>query len=151
MIRITKINQDVKMPVYQTEKSGCFDIFANESVSILPHTWVGVMTGLRVKSVITEDDNYFVDILEIRPRSGLALKRGITVLNSPATIDEDYMGEILVILINHSDTTVAINRGDAIAQGLVISTPKTRLEIERKKDKRIGGFGSTSKVSEKTT
>jgi len=99
--------------VYATDRASGFDICANHDESINPGEIKLIKTGL------------FVDMsdvpnleLQIRPRSGLALKNGITVLNSPGTVDNDYRGEIGVILINHSNTTFNVTKGMKIAQGV---------------------------------
>lgn len=83
--------------------------------------------------------------IQVRPRSGLAFKHGITVTNSPGTIDSDYRNEILVLLTNHGDSDVKIYNGDRIAQGVVSIVPEiTILEVEDlDQTERVGGFGST--------
>lgn len=84
--------------------------------------------------------------LQIRPRSGLAMRHGVTVLNSPATIDCDYRGQVFVCLINHGEATFAVNRGDRIAQAVVASVPRIRMqEVDTldETERGAGGFGST--------
>ncbi|MEY3267943.1 MAG: dUTP diphosphatase, partial [Pseudomonadota bacterium] len=84
--------------------------------------------------------------LQVRPRSGLAAKHGVTVLNSPGTVDSDYRGEIAVILINHGTAAFAVARGDRIAQGVIAAAPQAELtEVTSLDDttRGSGGFGST--------
>jgi dUTP pyrophosphatase len=121
---------------YKTRLSAGFDLVAAEDVVILPGDWVAVGTGLYIARA-TE-----FETLEIRPRSGLAYKYGVTVLNSPGTIDADYPDEIKVILINHGKEPFAIQAGDRIAQGVL--TDYKRIEnVPVKEVVRTGGFGST--------
>lgn len=132
-------------PAYATDGSSGFDLRANLERPILihPHEREVISTGLFFKI----PPNFEI---QIRPRSGLAAKNGITVLNSPGTIDADYRGEIKVILINHSDDRFLINHGDRIAQA-VIATVTAKNVIDLVKVENIstdtnrgtGGFGST--------
>jgi len=135
---------------YATRQSAGFDVCASEDIEIPPHDWRLVPTGLRIVETagvrtITVDAQSFTILpeLQIRPRSGLAVKAGISVLNSPSTIDADYRGEIKVPLINHGRETFRIHKGDRIAQGvcaLVFHAPNIPVrEVERG----TGGFGST--------
>jgi dUTP pyrophosphatase len=137
---------------YATTYSAGFDIFANESLTIPPSEWRIIKTGLRIveasKTQWTEIDNQKVKCIpemQIRPRSGLAAKFGITVLNSPSTIDADYRGEIMINLINHGKESFHVQTGDRIAQAicaLVVQLPCVKVkEVERG----TGGFGSTGK------
>lgn len=132
---------DNQNPVYQTDGSSGMDIraFLKSPLNIKPGKFKLIKTGLHIKIL----DGYEA---QIRPRSGLALKTGITVLNSPGTIDSDYRGEIGVILINHSNQNFEVKSGDRIAQ-LVISkyekiTWKNVSNIEDSA-RGLGGFGST--------
>ncbi len=137
---------------YATKQSAGFDICANQDLVIKPQEWALVKTGLRI--VESQEVNLIrlgaeefraVAEIQIRPRSGLALKHGITVMNSPSTIDADYRGEIMVNLINHSKNDFVVIIGDRIAQGicsLVIQLPELRVKnVERGS----GGFGSSGK------
>lgn len=135
-------NQD---PEYATNGSSGFDLRANlsEPIVIQPNDRAIVPTGLYFHI----PDNFEI---QIRPRSGLAAKNGVTVLNSPGTIDADYRGEIKVILINHSDERFIINHGDRIAQAVVASVfAKNTMKlvkvdsISNDTDRADGGFGST--------
>jgi dUTP pyrophosphatase len=135
-------------PEYATEESAGFDLRANFKDStnglIIPSGKFGVVqTGL------------FFGIpkgfeIQIRPRSGLAAKFGVTVLNSPGTIDSDYVGEIGVILINHGSEPFIVNQGDRIAQAVIATTTakpvvkfKKVTEIKKDTERGSGGFGST--------
>jgi dUTP pyrophosphatase len=134
-------------PEYATAGSSGFDLRADltESVIIEPHKTAIIPTGL-----FFEIPNNFE--IQIRPRSGMAAKNGITVLNSPGTIDADYRGEIKVILVNHSDDRYMINHGDRIAQAVVASVISKNIvsltkrdEISTDTERGSGGFGSTGK------
>jgi len=132
------------LPEYQTKGAAGFDIRADlkESVMINPGERFLVPTGL-----FFELPNYLE--LQIRPRSGLAIKNGITVLNSPGTVDSDYRGEVKIILINHGNEPFEINSGDRIAQGVISTiTPQSFLnfkevDILSETDRNSDGFGTT--------
>ena len=126
------------MPEYATSMSAGADIRASQDITIMPGERALVHTGLFVE--IPEGYE-----LQIRPRSGLALKYGITVLNSPGTIDADYRNEVGVILANFGHEPFCVKKGDRIAQ--MVLCPVTRAEFETaemlSKTERSGGFGST--------
>jgi len=131
------------LPKYETLLSAGMDLYANigENVPLKPMQRALIKTGL----FIALPDNYEA---QIRPRSGLAYKKGITVLNSPGTIDSDYRGEIGVILINLSEENFVVTDGDRIAQMIV--APYSRAQWIDVKELSIterggGGFGSTGK------
>lgn len=130
-----------KIPEYETPLSAGMDLRANidEPITINPLGRVVVNTGL----LIALPSGYEA---QIRPRSGLAAKKGITVLNSPGTIDADYRGEIGVILINLSSEAFEINDGDRIAQMVIAQYSHVLLEemkVLSKTTRGAGGFGST--------
>ena len=130
-----------KLPKYETLFSAGMDLRASleESIVLKPFQRLVVKTGL----FISLQQGYEA---QIRPRSGLALKKGITVLNSPGTIDADYRGEIGVILINLSDSDFEINTGDRIAQMIMAKHEKIEWEVVDKLDDSVRGdkgFGST--------
>ena len=131
------------LPKYQTALSAGMDLYANieESVTLKPLERKLISTGLLIELPQGFE-------AQIRPRSGLAIKNGITVLNSPGTIDADYRGEIGVILVNLSAEAFTINNGDRIAQ-MVIAKYETAIWEEvaelSETDRGAGGFGSTSK------
>lgn len=135
------VGEGARLPEYKTAGSAGADLRANikEAISLEPFERRAVPTGLRIELPAGYE-------AQVRPRSGLALDKGITCLNSPGTIDSDYRGEIKVILINLGKTSVSIEPGDRIAQ-LVIARytcatfePKERLADSGRGD---GGFGST--------
>ena len=130
-----------ELPKYETLFSAGMDLRANleESIVLKPSQRLVVKTGL----FISLQRGYEA---QIRPRSGLALKKGITVLNSPGTIDADYRGEIGVILINLSDSDFEINTGDRIAQMIIAKHETIEWEAVDKLDDSVRGdkgFGST--------
>jgi dUTP pyrophosphatase len=130
-----------ELPKYETLFSAGMDLRANldESIVLKPFQRLVVKTGL----FISLQQGYEA---QIRPRSGLALKKGITVLNSPGTIDADYRGEIGVILINLSDLDFEINTGDRIAQMIIAKHETIEWEAVDKLDDSVRGdkgFGST--------
>ena len=131
------------LPAYATELSAGMDIRANisEPISLAPMQRCLVPTGL----FIALPQGFEA---QIRPRSGLALKKGITVLNSPGTIDADYRGEIGVILVNLSSENFVIKNGDRIAQMVIAKYEKAdwqKVSSLNETDRGEGGFGSTSK------
>ena len=142
-VLIKKLDPEVKLPEYKTNGASGMDLkaFIKKPINLKPKTSSLIPTGLSVAFV----EDYEI---QIRPRSGLAAKNNITVLNTPGTIDSDYRGEIKVIIYNHGDTDFVINNGDRIAQ--MVLSPVIRMELEEVKDlpKTIrgeGGFGSTGK------
>jgi dUTP pyrophosphatase len=140
-IRIKRLNHGagLPLPAYATAGAAGMDICAAENLSLRPGRRAGVATGF----AFAIPQGYEV---QVRPRSGLALKNGVTCLNTPGTIDCDYRGEVKVILINLGEEDFAINRGDRIAQLVVAPAPQAlTLEVEDLDDtvRGAGGFGST--------
>ena len=145
-MRIFVTKQGANMPQYESKGAAGMDLAAclDSPITIEPGDIAMVPTGLSIALPTGHE-------AQVRPRSGLAAKHGITVLNSPGTIDEDYRGEIKVILINHSRDAFVINHGERIAQ-LVIAgvTQVDVLEVESadalgETDRGAGGFGSTGR------
>jgi dUTP pyrophosphatase len=131
------------LPHYETAASAGMDLRANldEAITVKPMERVLVPTGLFIELPVGYE-------AQVRPRSGLALKKGITVLNSPGTIDADYRGEIRVILINLSGETYQIQDGDRIAQMVISSHVQAQWEpadILNETIRGAGGFGHTGK------
>lgn len=131
------------MPAYATELSAGMDLRANieSAIELKPLQRVLVPTGLFIEL----PEGYEA---QIRPRSGLAFKHGLTVLNTPGTIDADYRGEIKVILVNLSDETFVINDGERVCQMVVAAHAKVEwVEVESLDDteRGAGGFGHTGK------
>jgi len=134
---------DNELPKYETLLSAGMDLraYLDDSIVLKPFQRVLVKTGL----FISLHPGYEA---QVRPRSGLALKKGISVLNSPGTIDADYRGEIGVILINLSDLDFAINSGDRIAQMVIAKHETISWKVVDKLDNSLRGdkgFGSTGK------
>ena len=142
-VLIKKLNPDVELPAYKTNGASGMDLkaFIEEPIKIEPNSSHLVPTGLSMAF----SEEYEV---QIRPRSGLAAKNNITVLNTPGTIDSDYRGEIKIILFNHGAKVFLINNGDRIAQ--MILTPVVKMELKEidilpNTLRGEGGFGSTGK------
>ena len=142
-ILIKKTNKEVTTPKYKTDGSSGVDLsaFLEKKVVIKPNSSELIPTGLQV--AIPEELE-----IQIRPRSGLAAKESIGVLNSPGTIDSDYRGELKIILFNHSNKDFIINNGDRIAQMVLVPILKMEFEeVDSLPDTVRGqaGFGSTGK------
>lgn len=142
MVKIEVINKGRQpLPAYATAQSAGMDLRANipESITLQPLERRLIPTGLH----IALPEGYEA---QVRPRSGLALKHGITVLNSPGTIDSDYRGELMVLLINLSQDPFTVNDGERIAQ-LVIARHEqavlTAVEVLDKTERGAGGYGHT--------
>ena len=142
-VLIKKLDPSVKLPEYKTNGASGMDLiaFLKDPINIKPKKSSLIPTGLSVAF----SENYEI---QIRPRSGLAAKKNISVLNTPGTIDSDYRGEIKVIIYNHGDTDFVVNNGDRIAQMILSPVIKMKLEETDKLPETIrgeGGFGSTGK------
>ena len=142
-ILIKKTNKEVTTPKYKTDGSSGVDLsaFLEKKVVIKPNSSELIPTGLQV--AIPEELE-----IQIRPRSGLAAKESIGVLNSPGTIDSDYRGELKIILFNHGKEDFIINNGDRIAQMVLVPILKMEFEeVDNLPDtvRGQGGFGSTGK------
>ena len=142
-VLVKRLDSKVKIPQYKTSGSSGMDLmaFVKNSIKIKPNTLELVPTGLSV--AIPEDLE-----IQIRPRSGLAAKSNISVLNTPGTIDSDYRGELKVILYNHGNKDFIINNNDRIAQ--MVLAPVIKIEFEEVDQlpetiRGSGGFGSTGK------
>ena len=142
ILKVKIINQGAyPIPSYQTEQSAGADLYANisESLSIKPLERILVPTGLMVELPINFE-------AQIRPRCGLAFKHGLTVLNSPGTIDADYRGEIKVLLINLGQEEYQIQPGERIAQMVIASCVQANFVVETelgKTERGAGGYGHT--------
>ena len=142
-VLIKKLDPSVELPAYKTNGASGMDLmaFIKEPINLKPHTSFLIPTGISV-AFPSEFE------IQIRPRSGLAAKNNISVLNTPGTIDSDYRGEIKVILYNHGDSDFLINNKDRIAQ--MILTPIIKMKLKETNDlpetvRGEGGFGSTGK------
>ncbi|NOU46586.1 MAG: dUTP diphosphatase [Bacteroidales bacterium] len=132
---------DHTSPAYETTASAGMDLkaFLTEPVTLLPLQRALIPTGLFIELPLGYE-------AQVRPRSGLAIKHGITVLNTPGTIDADYRGEIKVIMVNLSDTVYTFNNGDRIAQMIVSAHEKaewTEVVDLNQTTRGAGGFGHT--------
>ena len=142
-VLIKKLSHKAQIPIYKTEGSSGMDLMAltEDKIVIKPNKSALVPTGLSV--AIPNDTE-----IQIRPRSGLAAKSSISVLNTPGTIDSDYRGELKVILFNHGDKEFVINNGDRIAQMVLVPILKVQFKEVQDLPETIrgsGGFGSTGK------
>lgn len=129
------------LPAYQTPGSAGMDLRAAEEVLVSSGKWGAVGTGLFLEI----PEGYEV---QVRPRSGMALKHGVTVLNAPGTIDSDYRGEVRVILINHSSDDFRVSIGDRIAQMVLAPVVQAVWQETEELDSTLrgeGGFGSTGR------
>ena len=142
-VLIKKLDPTVELPAYKTEGASGMDLMAlvKKPITLKPNSSCLVPTGLAF--AFSSDFE-----IQIRPRSGLAAKNNISVLNTPGTIDSDYRGEIKVILFNHGKNDFLINNKDRIAQ--MILTPVIKMDLEETDDlpetiRGEGGFGSTGK------
>jgi len=142
-VLIKKLNSKVQLPKYKTDGSSGMDLmaFTESPINIRPQESALIPTGITI--AIPEDTE-----IQIRPRSGLAAKSNISVLNTPGTIDSDYRGEIKIILFNHGKEEFIINNNDRVAQ--MILMPIIKAEFEEVEDlpktlRGSGGFGSTGK------
>ena len=146
-VKITLLKHGPKvLPEYATKGSAGLDIMAaiHEPISIGPGERILVPSGFKLQIPVEYE-------VQIRPRSGLAIKHGITVLNSPGTIDSDYRGEIGIILINHSKNKFIVNPKDRIAQMVICKVTKMNLvkvSLLNNTERGSGGFGSTGNNNE---
>ena len=142
-VLVKKLDPNVELPKYKTEGSSGLDLmaFIDNPIKILPNTSALIPTGISV--AISNDLE-----IQIRPRSGLAVKSSVTVLNTPGTIDSDYRGEIKIILFNHGKEDFIIKNKDRVAQMILV--PIIKIEFEEVDElpntiRGLGGFGSTGK------
>jgi dUTP pyrophosphatase len=140
-----KFNEEIEsfLPAYQTEHSSGMDLYSSnpEDITLMPGEYKLIPTNL----IIELPEGYEA---QVRPRSGLALKHGITVLNSPGTIDADYRGEVKVLLINHGKNDFVVKFGERIAQMIIAKYEKAELESREELTETVrgaGGYGSTGK------
>lgn len=138
-LKVKKLSQTAKLPEYAHPGDAGMDLFSNEELMLKPGEYRVVKTGITIELPPSTE-------AQVRPRSGLAAKHGITVLNTPGTIDEGYRGEVGVILINHSKADFHITTGMKIAQMIIAPVVRAEIEeIDQVSDTRRGdgGFGST--------
>lgn len=138
-IKFVKLNEDAHIPMFAHASDAGMDLYATEVVDLAPGEFRVVKTGLQMSLPFGYE-------AQVRPRSGLAAKKGVTVLNTPGTIDADYRGEVGVILINHGKEVFHIEKGDRIAQMVISKLTKFQIKQVRSLEKTArgeGGFGST--------
>lgn len=140
-LKVMKCGPGATVPKYASEEAAGFDLYAAHDITLNPGDRGLVKTGLKFDI----PNGYEV---QIRPRSGLALKFGVTVLNTPGTIDSDYLGEIGVVLINHDHIKAfKVQEGDRIAQAVLAKVERLPISevfsIDKETDRGTGGFGST--------
>lgn len=138
-LKFKSLDDRALLPVRGSKKSSGLDLFSIETVTLRPGMSRLIQTGLAVE--LPEGHE-----AQIRPRSGLAFNHGVTVLNAPGTIDEDYTGELKVLLINHSNVPFLVEQGKKIAQLVlapVVYPEPTFTEEIRETERGSGGFGST--------
>jgi dUTP pyrophosphatase len=141
-IKIVRLDRDLPLPSYATLGSAGLDLRSTDALILKPGARALISTGIAI--ALPEGFE-----AQVRPRSGLAVKHGVTVLNSPGTIDSDYRGEIKVPLINHGHEDFVIARGDRIAQMVIAAVVTAELiEVETLDDttRGAGGFGSSGKA-----
>jgi dUTP pyrophosphatase len=140
-VKLKKLHEDAIIPTYSKKGDACCDVYSLESVKLLP----GQRRVFRTGIALGIPNGYEV---QIRPRSGLAAKNGFTILNSPATIDSGYIGEILIVGINMGQSDLIIDKGDRIAQmclKLVHIMDFVEVDKLSNTERNTGGFGSTGK------
>lgn len=138
-LRVKRVHEDAKMPLQARAGDAGMDLFSIEETVIQPGEWQLIKTGLQIELPQGTEG-------QVRPRSGLALKHGITVLNSPGTIDEGYRGDVGVVLINHGRVPFTVEKHMRIAQLVVQFVPQVELlEVEELTTTERGaqGFGSS--------
>ena len=134
--------EGLELPDYATDGAAGMDVLSAEALTLAPGARHAVATGLALAIPVGFE-------VQVRPRSGLALKHGITVPNTPGTIDSDYRGELKVILINHGNEPFEVRRGDRIAQLVLAPVTRAAWQVVEELDETArgeGGFGSTGGV-----
>jgi dUTP pyrophosphatase len=140
-VKFKKLRDDAIIPTRGTPVAAGLDLHAVEALSLAPGAFAAVSTGVAIE--LSPDYE-----AQVRPRSGLAAKYGITVLNSPGTIDEDYRGEVKVILINHGPSVFDIKVGDRVGQLVTAKVDRIRVEevaVLSESGRGTNGFGSTGR------
>ena len=147
-VRVTRLphGRDLPLPAYQSAQAAGLDLYAavaqEAPLMLAAGAWAAVPTGLTLALPAGTEG-------QVRPRSGLAARHGVTVLNAPGTIDADYRGEVQVLLVNHGREPFTVRRGERIAQLVVAPVAKARLFETQQLDDTVrgaGGFGSTGAV-----
>jgi dUTP pyrophosphatase len=143
LVRITRIRPDAQIPRYMSEGAAGMDLFASVSGDVTIASGERALVGSGVAIALPRGYE-----AQVRPRSGLAWKHGVTVLNAPGTVDEDYRGEIKVLLINHGQEPFVVKNGERIAQLVVAPVSRVRLDEHQELDETVrgaGGYGHTGR------
>ncbi len=133
------LSEDATLPSYKTEGSAGLDLSCSEEFDLKPLERKLVGTGIKIAVPVGFE-------AQVRPRSGLAIKQGVTMVNSPGTIDSDYRGEVKLIMINLSQQAVSFKKGDRVAQLVICPVARVELQVVDSLDETErgeGGFGST--------
>ena len=141
LLRVQKCREEAILPTYAHEDDAGMDLYAAQDVTIAPGEWAQIATGIALQLPPGYE-------AQVRPRSGLALRYGVTMLNAPGTIDAGYRGEICALMINHGRAPFHVHVGDRIAQLVVASLVKVSLqECDEltSSDRGKGGFGSSGR------
>lgn len=140
-LKVRRLDPRAALPTYQTDGAAGLDLVALEAATIPAGGWATVGTGLAV--AVPEGHE-----AQVRPRSGLAVRHGVTVLNAPGTIDADYRGELRVALVNHGAAAFEVRPGDRVAQLVVCPVTRVTVELVEALDstpRGANGFGSTGR------
>ena len=140
-VKVRLVRADARLPAYMTDEAAGMDLYAcvAEELALPPGARQLVPTGIAIELPPGYE-------AQVRPRSGLALKHGVTVLNAPGTIDADYRGEVMVLLVNHGDATFVVRAGDRVAQLIVAPVVRARLVVVEtlgESARGDGGYGHT--------
>jgi dUTP pyrophosphatase len=140
LVKFKKLNEHATIPEYKTKEAAGLDVSSSVDLVLKSGKFLAVSTGLSMELPKGYE-------AQIRPRSGLAAKNGVTVLNSPGTIDADYRGEVKIILINHGEEDFVISVGDRICQMVIAPVEQAKVVVVTeelsKTERGSGGFGST--------
>lgn len=140
-MKIKKLNSEAIIPQYQSQGAAGFDFHALNELVLQPGERGIIETGLAVALDIGYE-------LQVRPRSGLAFKHGISIVNTPGTVDSDYRGEVKIVLINHGSEEFAVKKGERVAQGVIKEVVQAQIvEVDELDSTQRGeaGFGSTGR------
>lgn len=138
-VRVLEGRPDLPLPAYQTAGAAGLDVHSSAAVRLEPGRWAAIPTGLALEI----PEGYEV---QVRPRSGLAARHGVTVLNAPGTIDADYRGEVQVLLVNHGSAPYDVAVGDRIAQLVLAAVVQAEIEVVGElsaSERGLRGFGHT--------
>ena len=138
-VKVKKIHKDAKIPAYAHEGDSGMDLYSVEETILQPGETKLVKTGLQIAVPKGFE-------AQVRPKSGLAAKFGVTILNTPGTVDSGYRGEVMIILVNHGKEEYKVEKGKKIAQMVIAKVEEAKIEVVEDLDdttRKDGGFGST--------